>query len=205
MSSTSLLWGLFIIGGFFSGSIMNCSLLPRQLLNMDIASISSDHNPGAANVFIQCGVPLGLTCLFLDMAKGFVPVFLATRYLDYHCILFAFGIAAPVLGHAVAPLNHFNGGKCIATSFGVVLGLLPITPIVWLLAFLYIIFSTIVKINPNRVRSIVTFVLFGGFSFAILSFHDKYSIALGCLLLSLTAIFKHTRYCMKDDETHIET
>ena len=110
-------WLLFIVGGFLSGSVMFSALLPRRLLGRDVPAESDDRNPGAGNVFTHCGVPMGMLCLFMDMAKGFVPVFLAARFADTASMLFALVIAAPVLGHALAPLYHFLGGKCIATAF----------------------------------------------------------------------------------------
>ncbi|MGN0745970.1 MAG: glycerol-3-phosphate acyltransferase [Aristaeellaceae bacterium] len=185
-----LSWFLFILGGFVSGSVMYCSLLPPMLTGKDVCSLSADGNPGSANVFVHCGVRVGLLCLLLDMMKGFVPVWWAARSLGMAEWQFAFVMAAPVLGHAVGMLNHFHGGKCIATSFGVLAALLPYSQLVLLLAIVYIFFSTLVKIHPNSRRSIVTFMVLAAGAI-ILDGKRCLPIAVGCCMLAVTVIIKH--------------
>ena len=130
--------------GFLSGSIPFCYLLPKLLCQKDICKLSDDHNPGAANVFIHCGIPLGMLCLLLDMGKGLLPVYFASHLLDPTVLWFVPVILAPVWGHALGVFLHGHGGKCIATSFGVLIALAPISPIGLLsLAGLYIFFSTV--------------------------------------------------------------
>lgn len=187
------LWLCFIGGGFILGSIPFCYLLPKLMAGKDICALSDDHNPGAANVFINCGAPLGLFCLALDLLKGFAPVFLAWRTLGSDNILFAGVMLAPVLGHALGIFRGFRGGKGIAVTFGVMLGAMPVTPVGWLLAALYIIFSTLIKINPNRRRSIVTFALFALISAPLLIAHRKFSIAAGCMAIPVVVIYKHLK------------
>ena len=161
---------------------MFCRFMPLLLAKKDITKLSSDGNPGSANVFINCGIPLGLLCLFL------------VRRLS-----FAILIAAPVLGHAVAPFDRSKGGKCIATAFGVLLALIPQTKIVFLLAGLYILFSTAIRISPNRVRSKVTFALFGTFAAVILLLKRRAPLAMGCLLVSSIVIVKHSKLFCSDE------
>ena len=55
----------FIVGGFLLGSIMFSRIVPRLVMSRDICALSSDHNPGAANVFMKCGVKMGIICLIL--------------------------------------------------------------------------------------------------------------------------------------------
>lgn len=189
-----ILWPLFILGGFLLGGIMFSQLLPQKVLHKDIQAISDDHNPGATNVFANCGVKMGVLCLVLDMVKGFLPVFLAWHLLNPEDMKFAIVLAAPVLGHAVAPFYHFHGGKCIATAFGELLALIPFSAAGLLLAVIYLLFSTVFKIEPNRVRSIVSFGVFGLVSVVLYSVQGRYAIALGSFFISLTAIVKHSKY-----------
>lgn len=187
----------FMFAGYLSGSILYSYLIPRWFCHLDITKLSDDGNPGAANVFSTCGIVLGMLCLLLDMGKGFAPVLLAQHLVDIHSMRFSAVLIAPVLGHALAPLNHFRGGKCIATAFGVTLALLPTTCIVLVLAGLYIAFSTVLKISPNRIRSIVTFSLFGIFCLVWTFFTRSYSIGLGCAGISVIAVLRHTRrFCV---------
>lgn len=181
----------YIAFGFLLGSVMFSRILPRVFLKKDVCALSKDKNPGAANVFVHCGVPMGLLCLALDMAKGFVPVFLASRTTDVQKLLFAGVMVAPVLGHALAVFNDFHGGKCIATIFGVLIALLPLTPSGWLLAGLYILFSGVIRVKPNRKCSLLTFTLFGTIAGVLLTRHGKFSIAVGCVVMAFLAILKH--------------
>ncbi len=186
-------WVLFIGFGFFAGSILNCLILPKIFKKVDIRAVSDDHNPGAANVFIHCGIPFGLLCLLLDIFKGILPVYLAKRVLPITSLMFALVILAPVLGHAFSPLNNFHGGKCIATSFGVLIALMPQCYIVFVLAVLYITFSTIIKISPHRRRSIVTYTTFGAISGYIMTKEHLTAVALGCIAISVVVISKHLK------------
>lgn len=188
-----LLWYSWILGGFLLGGIMFSRLLPKLLKGRDITESSPDRNPGAANVFAACGVAMGLLCLALDMLKGFLPVFMASRSLDTAKLLFAAVLVAPVLGHALGLFNHLRGGKCIATAFGVLLALLPGSRIVLLLAGLYIFFSVFVRISPNRRKSILVFALFGIISVLYFMLCGQRSLALGCGLIGLIGVAKHTR------------
>ena len=171
---------------------MFCRLIPALSMHKDICELSDDGNPGAFNVFTHCGKKLGVICLLADVLKGFVPVFTATFFLDTGIYLFALVIAAPVLGHAVGMFNRFHGGKCIAASFGVMAGVIPVTCLgIILLAALYVFFSGIVRIKPNRICSIVVYALFLVTTAVLLSLSGYYSVALGCGFVSLTAIVKH--------------
>ena len=188
-----LLWIGFLAGGFLLGSCMFSQLLPKLFLHRDICAQSDDHNPGCTNVFRSCGPVWGMLCLSLDLLKGFFPVHWAMQALDPGSLWFAPVLAAPVLGHAIAPLNHFRGGKCIATAFGALLGLLPASYIVFLLAGIYIVCSTVLKIESHRIRSIAVFGLFAICGSIPLIHRGQAAIALGCWLISATAIYKHCR------------
>lgn len=187
-------WLVYIAVGFLSGSILFCQIIPLRVLDIDISMISEDRNPGAMNVFIHCGRFWGIVCLSLDVLKGYIPIFLALRHLDPANPLFAIVMSAPVLGHAIAPFNHFHGGKCISTAFGEMLALYPVNQIGILLAIFYILFSTILKIQDHRLRSMAAFGLFGVVSASILMYRHQNSIAMGCVLISLIAFAKHTLY-----------
>ncbi|MGN0811978.1 MAG: glycerol-3-phosphate acyltransferase [Candidatus Coproplasma sp.] len=171
---------------------MFCRTIPALLTRKDICEISDDNNPGAFNAFKHFGKGIGALCLALDMLKGFLPVFLACMLLDRGSPLLVLVMIAPVLGHAVGMFNRFRGGKCIATSFGVMLGIIPVTWVpLALLAVLYILFSTLIKINPNRLRSIITFALYGVASAIICCVLNLFNVAFGCLIIAVIAIVKH--------------
>lgn len=171
---------------------MFCRTIPALLTRKDICEISDDRNPGAFNAFKHFGKGVGSLCLALDLLKGFLPVFLACMLLERDNALLSFVMIAPVLGHAVGMFNRFRGGKCIATSFGVMLGILPVSWIpLALLATLYILFSTLIKINPNKLRSIITFAIYGVASTVLCCIFGTYNVGFGCLIIAIIAIIKH--------------
>ena len=199
----ALLTFALIAGGFLLGGVMFSRTLPKLLMGRDVCALRADKNPGAANVFAVCGVPMGLLCLALDMFKAYLPVSLAARYLDTQSVWFALAIAAPVLGHAVGVFNGFHGGKCISSAFGAMLAL-ALTNVsltgLFLLAGLYIFFSVIVKIRPHRLRSMLVFALYGVSAAVFYSFHGERMLALGCGIIAMTGVLRHTRrFCVAED------
>ena len=150
----------YIIGGYLSGSILYSYLLPKALKGIDITAESPDGNPGTANAFTCAGIPIGILVLCMELLKGYLPVHLALREVNPARWSFALILAAPVFGHACPFLQPQKGGKAIAVSFGVLLGLVPFWLPVLSLAALYLIFSLVIVIDPHFYRSVCTFVLF---------------------------------------------
>lgn len=202
-----LYWTLLIVGGFLLGGIMFSQWIPKHLAGKDVCEVSVDNNPGAFNAFKHCGKKIGLLCLFLDILKGFVPALLASLFLSSESIAFSLVMFAPALGHAVGLFNHFHGGKCIATSFGVMLGLLPVAwvPIV-VLAGLYIFFSTLLKIKNAAKRSVVVYVLFMLISCTVLGVMGQPFVAVGCGAVSILPIVKFlfTKNGLAENKFHDE-
>ena len=183
-----MLYLLFSLAGFFLGSILFAYWVPKILKNTDIRRLPEDHNPGVANAFMYGGMLCGIISLILELAKGFIPVFIACRILDTGSLLFVPVLAAPVLGHAFPFLHKSEGGKAITVSFGVLLGLFPnILPAIYL-AFFYIFFSLIIVVSPHSFRSVVTFLMF---ALCVLLTIKIPSIILGCFTISGIVIYRH--------------
>ena len=86
-------------------------------------------NLGAANLFSLMGRNAGVFTLVGDILKGAVPVFLALYWLApfgawHDAAVAAVGLAA-VLGHIFPLYLKFQGGKGVATTFGVIAVLCP--------------------------------------------------------------------------------
>lgn len=172
---------IFALFGYLSGSIMYSQLLPSLLKHVNIAALSDDGNPGAGNVFKQLGPSMGIPCLICDIFKGTIPVALCLHYLSWEHPFFALVLAAPVLGHA-------KKGKAIAVSFGVLIGLLPFSMIVFYLVIPFLFFSILVRINPHAWRVILSFLCFLA---ATLFRCPVFSLRLGTFLITLTVGVKH--------------
>ena len=180
---------LFSLFGFAMGSILYSYLLPKLFTGLDITQCSEDGNPGATNAILYGSVRLGALCLALDIAKGALPVFWATRVLDPSSYLFVPVMLAPVLGHAFSPFLKGRGGKGIAVTFGVLLGVLPLSPMVFSLAALLLFFTFVIKITPDGVRVILAMLLFLILCFR---FHRAFPpLAAGAMLCATVVIAKH--------------
>jgi len=178
----------YIVAGFISGSILFGRIIPLLFKNIDVTKDSDDGNPGAFNAF-TCGGPIcGLFVLLLDLLKGALPVLLCVSHIGTDSWLFSFVIAAPVFGHAHSIFNKGNGGKGIAVSFGVLLGLLPIWQPLVLLIVWYLLFLLAIPAKSNTRKSIYAFFAFGiSAIFAV-----KYTMIMcGCILIAGIVIHKH--------------
>ena len=125
-----------MVMGFCLGSILFAYEIPRMVKHVDIRQISEDGNPGTFNAFAAAGVGWGILVLLAELLKGFFPVYLCSKRAGQDSLLFAGVLAAPVFGHAFSIFHKGKGGKGIAVSFGVLLGLLPWwTPVLTLAGF----------------------------------------------------------------------
>ncbi len=174
--------------GYLSGSVMYGYLIPRYLKKVDVTSESGDGNPGTANAFLYAGIPVGILVLALELLKGFVPVHLAMERLPAADPRFGLVMAAPVLGHAFPLGRPRKGGKAIAVSFGVLLGIYPIVEPFWILVGCYLTFSLVVVISPHLYRSVVTFLMFFAGSLLMV---ELPGIVAGCGCLSGIVVWKH--------------
>ena len=179
---------ILIITGFISGSILYSYIIPKLLCKIDVVEQSDDENPGAANAIKAAGPYIGAVCLALDILKGFVPVYIAARITDHRNILFVLIMAAPVLGHSLGVFNAWRGGKAISVTFGVFLGVTLLSLQLLLLALLYILFSTLFKINPHARRTVIVFLLFSAVQMFL---PMPISLKLGAVLISGIVMYKN--------------
>lgn len=185
-----MLWNylFFILCGFFAGSIMFSYIIPKLFCGVDIIEASADHNPGTANAVKHAGFFVGMICLVLELAKGFVPVYIASHMLDERPLLFSLILVAPVLGHALSPMLRFRGGKSIAVSFGALLGLVNHWSLLICLAGSFIFLSVVLVVRPHSLRVIAAFLCLAGFCAFCFPIP---SLRLGGLLIAATVIVKH--------------
>jgi glycerol-3-phosphate acyltransferase PlsY len=111
---------LFI--AFLSGSLPFSVWIGKLFLRVDVRQYG-DGNPGAANVFNSGSKVVGLLALILDISKAAAPVGVSYYNLGIRGIPMYLIAVAPILGHVFSPFLGFRGGKAIATSLGVWIGL----------------------------------------------------------------------------------
>jgi acyl phosphate:glycerol-3-phosphate acyltransferase len=129
---------ILVTAAYLLGSVP-FGLIIARAYGKDLRSIGSG-NIGATNVSRALGRKWGYLCFGLDLLKGFVPMLVAMYILPQELtaakiwLWLAVGTAA-ILGHVFPIYLKFKGGKGVATSLGVVLGLWPWYTIVGLITF----------------------------------------------------------------------
>jgi len=130
--------------GYLLGSCPN-GLLVSRARGVDIRRHGSG-NIGATNVLRVLGKRLGYLVFALDALKGFAAVWFAFALVSsinpgalYQEVVGIVGGVACILGHTFPVWLRFRGGKGVATSAGVLLGLMPLAVVsvfvVWLILF----------------------------------------------------------------------
>jgi glycerol-3-phosphate acyltransferase PlsY len=137
---------LFSIAAYLFGAIP-FGLLVAKSRGVDIRTQGSG-NIGATNVFRVLGKGWGIFTFVLDALKGFLPSFLFPRLAgldpDWGVL---FGIVA-ILGHSFPVYLKFKGGKGVATSAGMLLGVAPMAVLVGFVCWvLCMVISRIVSLS----------------------------------------------------------
>jgi len=131
-----LFFPLAVTAAYLLGSIP-FGLLIAKAHGKDLRSIGSG-NIGATNVSRALGRRWAYFCFVLDVLKGLIPMLTTMFIVKPDSVLalwlwLAVGCAA-IVGHIFPIYVKFKGGKGVATSFGVALGLWPYYTICVLLA-----------------------------------------------------------------------
>lgn len=187
-----LMWryAFWTIAGYLSGSVLYAYFLTKWIKHVDVTALSDDGNPGTANAFKFGGIPLGIVVVLCELMKGCIPVYLAAHRLGVENWMFSLCMIAPIIGHAHSLFVPGKGGKAIAVSFGVLIGLYPIVEPLEILIFFYLFYSLVVVINPHLFRSMVTFICYS--IGCVLTVHNSI-IVLGCLMMEVIVIAEHLR------------
>jgi glycerol-3-phosphate acyltransferase PlsY len=134
-----MLTALLLVAAYLCGSLPTGEWFAgRTAVNLRRAGSGS---VGATNVARTAGIIAGLLTLIADIGKGYLPTLLAT-YMPgdrWHAVLVGF---AALLGHVYPIFSRFEGGKGVATTFGVYLCLTPPAAEIALLVFLAVALST---------------------------------------------------------------
>ena len=103
------------------GSFPSAYIWTRLLRKVDIRELGTG-NSGASNVSRSVGNWPGVVVLFFDsLIKGFLPTLLFV-WLDIPIWSFLLSSLSLVVGHNWSVFLKFKGGRGVATSIGVVLG-----------------------------------------------------------------------------------
>jgi glycerol-3-phosphate acyltransferase PlsY len=152
----SILPFLFPLLGYLSGSLPFSIWITRWLKGVDVRDAGSGHAT-TTNTIRQAGFAAGAVVLVLDVAKGFIPVWLALRSAsgDIYDIIIPLTAALAVAGHCWPVFAGFRGGMGLATTGGC---LLAVSPLAAMLS-LGILVLLVLVIHHGARASVITGVL----------------------------------------------
>lgn len=178
-----------IVVAYLIGSIPTAYLFARLIKGVDIRQYGSG-NVGATNAFRVIGKVPAIIVLAIDIFKGYVATtFIANSFLyitpatrpELYQVLC--GLAA-IAGHNWSVFLKFKGGKGVATSAGVVAGLIPkifwLGFATWVVAFLLTGYVSVASILASVVIPIFTLV-----------FGESTEIVVFMSVLCVIIVYKH--------------
>lgn len=110
---------LFPLLGYILGSLPFSIWVTRLVKNVDVRNAGSGHAT-TTNTIRQAGFGWGALVLILDIAKGFIPTYLAAQYSGETWVI-ALTATAAVIGHCWTIFAGFRGGMGLATAGGSIL------------------------------------------------------------------------------------
>ena len=175
---------LVLIAAYLIGGIPFGYLLVRWKTGADVRSVGSG-NIGATNVLRTTGRAAGVVTLLLDIAKGYLAVWLAGYYLSQCACWMSVAAVAVMLGHAYPVFLKFKGGKGVATFVGAFLFLQPVPALATMVVFLAVVAAT-------RYISLGSILGAAVFPFGVwLISHAAWPVVVSAVVCSAFVIWRH--------------
>ncbi|WP_053219547.1 glycerol-3-phosphate 1-O-acyltransferase PlsY [Virgibacillus senegalensis] len=144
---------IFAVIAYLIGSIPFGLIVGKLGYKIDIRQHGSG-NLGGTNSFRVLGFKAGLLVTVCDILKGTLAVILPVVFAD-HLNALIIGIFA-VIGHMYPVFAKFKGGKAVATSGGVILGVNPLLFLIMLATFFVSLYLTKYVSLSSMITGIVT-------------------------------------------------
>jgi glycerol-3-phosphate acyltransferase PlsY len=185
---------LFSLLAYLLGSVPTAVWVGRKWHGLDVREHGS-KNAGATNTFRVLGKKPGVMVLLIDVFKGtlataipamFIPYYEGNAYHIMNIQLMA--AVAAVMGHLYPIFAGFRGGKGVATSLGVIIGMQPIAALCCLIVFLSV-FIPSKYVSLGAMAAALTFPIFTYF-FLDITYFPFVTFA---ILLCLLVIFAHRK------------
>ncbi|BDC50463.1 glycerol-3-phosphate acyltransferase 2 [Bryobacterales bacterium F-183] len=175
---------LLLVFAYLLGGVPFGYLLVKWRTGFDVRSGGSG-NIGATNVLRTSGRALGVATLLLDIAKGYVAVWLMGRYTTESPLWMSLAALTVMAGHAFPIFLKFQGGKAVASFIGAFLRLAP-----WPLLAVLIVFVAVVYVT--RYISLGSIVACGLFPFGIwLIEHPEWPVVVSSAIAGAFVIYRH--------------
>ena len=171
-----------IILSYFFGAIPSGVWIGKIFKNIDVRDYGS-KNSGATNSYRVLGAKLGIAVLIIDVLKGFIPLYIASKFNLKYNDLVILGLVA-ILAHTFSCFISFKGGKGVATSLGVFLFLAPVITLILLVIFILVVYFT----KYISLGSITAAFLLPIFTF--FTHRDTYLFTLS-VVIAIFVIYRH--------------
>ncbi len=189
-----MLIAINIILAYLIGSIPTAVWVGKYFHSIDIREHGS-KNAGATNTFRVLGKKSGWLVLIVDVSKGVVaatlPFWFENYFVGYKDELLIMQLTASfsaVCGHVFPIFAGFRGGKGVATSLGIVIGINPLAALICLLLFLVVfVLSKYVSLGAITAATAFPFV-----SYFVLK-QDARIMIIFTIVLSFLVILAHRR------------
>lgn len=145
---------LFPLLGYLFGSLPFSIWITHLVKNVDVRDSGSGHAT-TTNTIRQAGFGWGALVLVLDIAKGFLPTYLAAHYSGEMWVI-AVTAAFAVIGHCWTIFAGFRGGMGLATAGG---GILAVSPLGFLIC-LGLLILLVLMIRHSARASVFAGILF---------------------------------------------
>jgi glycerol-3-phosphate acyltransferase PlsY len=142
---------------YLLGAIPFGYLLVKWISGADVRA-SGSGNIGATNVLRTTGRGAGIATLVLDIAKGYLAVWIAARLTGGDPSWMSAAALAVIAGHAYPVFLRFQGGKAVASFIGAFLYLTPVAMVCALLVFVGVVAWTR-HISMGSISAAATFPL----------------------------------------------
>ena len=171
---------IMVIVAYLIGSISSAILICK-LLRLPDPRTTGSKNPGATNVLRISNKATAAVVLLFDILKGTIPVW-GAYFIGIEPLYLGLIALAACLGHMYPIFFSFQGGKAVATAFGV---LLPIG--LDLGALLVLTWITVAKLTRySSLAAIVTVSLAPVYTWLLKPIYT-YPV----LMLSALIVFRH--------------
>ncbi|KKE77980.1 glycerol-3-phosphate 1-O-acyltransferase PlsY [Bacilli bacterium] len=147
---------LFGLIAYVLGSIPSALIVGKLGFQIDIREHGSG-NLGATNTFRVLGKKAGIIVTLSDILKGTIAV-LIPLFFDAEVNRLIIGIFA-VIGHTYPLFAKFKGGKAVATSAGIILGINPLLFIIMVTTFLITLYISKYVSLSSMITGVVTILV----------------------------------------------
>jgi len=129
---------VFPILGYLFGSLPFSIWVTRFAKDVDVRDAGSGHAT-TTNTIRQAGFGWGALVLILDIAKGFIPVWLTVRWDGIPPYIIPLTASMVVVGHCWPVFAQFRGGMGLASAGGALLAVNPLAVLICLAILIFLL------------------------------------------------------------------